>query len=374
MPRLNIIHVTLSLNVGGLENLVLKLLSKIDRTKYIPHVCTMTANSDLVGEFLANNIPVYVVEKREGIDWSLAFRLRDLFRRLNVEIVHTHNIAPYLYATIGAKMAGVSIVIHTEHSNLFAHQKKLMSAERILSKFTDVIISDSEKVTKQLLCGQKIDPNKVKTIINGIDTDSFAESARINLSASQIPENHKVIGIVARLVPVKNHRLLLEAFSMIRQRSGRTHLVIVGDGPLREKLESEAQRLGIAENVVFLGNRRDVPELMSTFNLFALSSLDEGLSLTLLEAMSSGLPIVATEVGGNPEVVIHGETGFVVPSQNPIAFAQACVKLLSDDNLAREMGRRGLERVRKFYSLDKMTRRYEQVYERLTQRIRNIAN
>lgn len=374
MARVKIIHVTLSLNIGGLENLVLKLLSKIDREKYIPHVCTMTANSDLVDEFLANDVCVHVLEKREGIDWSLSFRLRDLFRQLGVDIVHTHNIAPYLYATIGAKMAGVPVVIHTEHSNLFSHQKRLMSAERVFSKVTDAIISDSEKVTAQLISGQKIDPNKVKTIINGIDTDSFAESARINLSAKiGIPEEHKVVGIVARLVPVKNHKMLLESFSLIKQKLKRVNLVIVGDGPLRGELESYAKTLGIAEYVTFLGNRRDVPELMSAFNLFALSSLDEGLSLTLLEAMSSGLPIVATEVGGNPEVVVCGETGFIVPSQNPAAFAQACVKLLSDDNLALEMGRQGLERVRALYSIDKMTRSYEQVYER-AQRIRNITN
>lgn len=174
-----------------------------------------------------------------------------------------------------------------------------------------------------------------------------------------------VIGIVARLVPVKNHICLLKAFSLIKDKLKNVKLMIVGDGELRSDLEAYVRANGLNRDVIFLGNRRDTAEIIKTFDLFVLPSFSEGLSITLLEAMACRKPIIATDVGGNREVIGNNEAGILVPSDSVEALVSAMLELFTNKNKATELGNAGFKRVDRIFSLSHMVRKYEQVYERL---------
>ena len=172
-------QIVLSLEIGGLENLVVNLVKKLERSKYNLSVCCLKNGGVLRTELTDLDITVFTERKCEGIDYSLPFRLARLFREKRIDLIHTHNAAPWLYGAIAARIAGIKAIVHTEHSNLFLNRRKLMLVEKFLSKFTDVVVSDSEKVAKYLVNRQGISSNRIKTILNGIDIEKFQEKVDI---------------------------------------------------------------------------------------------------------------------------------------------------------------------------------------------------
>jgi glycosyltransferase involved in cell wall biosynthesis len=172
----------------------------------------------------------------------------------------------------------------------------------------------------------------------------------------------KTIGIIGRLAAVKDHKNLINAFKLAREKLKNIELMIVGDGPLKQELESYVQEMGLAESVVFTGARRDIAQLLSGFDIFILSSLDEGMPITLLEAMAAGVPVIATKVGGIPEIVVDGKTGFLVPPQAPDKLAEKIYLLLENGKLADLMGKEGRKSVDENFSIGKMVSKYEAIY------------
>ncbi len=363
----NIIHITHSLNIGGLEVLLLEFLKRIDREKYNPIVCTFSKNGTLIREFQDIGIPVKIVEKRNGIDYTLSMRLATIFKKNKIDLIHTHNIAAWLYATIAKVIARVPHIVHTEHSNVPSDNKRLFIVEKYLARYTDTIIADSERVAEHLIDRQGIPSEKVVIILNGIDIEKYQVRIDISKKKEEIGLNQHdlVIGIVARLVPVKNHMCLLKAFSLLRKRLENIKLVIVGDGELRGDLERYVRDNELSKEVFFLGSRRDIPELLKIFDLFVLPSHSEGLSITLIEAMASGIPIVATDVGGNREVIGNNEAGILIPPDSVESLFKAMMVILTHRDRAEKMGRVGIQRARSLFSLSQMTRKYEQIYENL---------
>jgi glycosyltransferase involved in cell wall biosynthesis len=205
---------------------------------------------------------------------------------------------------------------------------------------------------------------KVVTIVNGVDTDAFRPTPDRGLARAElgVPTSGFHIGVVARLSPEKDHATLLAAFARVHAERPDTILTLVGDGPLRRELEALAGELGIGRAVRFAGARRDVARALAAFDVFALSSRTEGLSLTLIEAAAMGLPIVATRVGGNSEVVVDGETGWLVPAADPASFARALLACAAEPRRTA-MGLRGRERAVERFSIDRMTRAYEAIYD-----------
>jgi glycosyltransferase involved in cell wall biosynthesis len=263
-------------------------------------------------------------------------------------------VTPYLYGALGAKLALVSVIIHTEHSNLFPEQKKLMIAEKYLSRISNLIIADSEKVSNFLIYHQGISQKKVTTILNGIDIDSYGIIVDRAQKTKElgIDPHDIIIGNVARLVPVKDHYTLLTSFKKVCEAFRDVKLVIAGDGELRSELESFTAKMGLSKNVLFLGSRRDIPELMSIF--------------------AARKAIVATNVGGNPEVVQDKVTGLLVPSKNPSALSEALIYLLRNRDERIKMGESGRKRVEQYFSLDTMVKRYENVYQIALNRKRSL--
>lgn len=360
-------YITDSLNIGGLEVLLLEFLKRIDREKYNPFVCTFTRNSVLIKEFQDIGVPVEVIEKRDGIDYTLPLRLAKVFKRDKIDLIHTHNVAPWLYGTVAAIITKIPHLVHTEHSNVSSNHKRLFIAEKYLAKYTDIIIADSESVANYLINKQGISSKKVVTILNGIDIDKYRREIDVNRKRKEIGlnQNDLIIGIVARLVPVKNHLCLLKAFSLLKSKLGNVKLVIVGDGELRDDLERYVRDNELDKEVLFLGNRRDVPELLKIFDLFVLPSLSEGLSITLLEAMASGIPIVATDVGGNSEIIGNNEAGILIPPDSVETLFEAMLYLLTNKDRADKLGKAGIQRATQLFSLSHMVKRYEQIYETL---------
>jgi glycosyltransferase involved in cell wall biosynthesis len=228
-----------------------------------------------------------------------------------------------------------------------------------------VTVSDDARVA--MLSSGHFNPAAVKTLPNGIDVGMF--NVEVDKPALKrdlgLPEGVPVFGIVARLSWEKRHKVLLDAMTKLEGAAASSILVVVGGGPMRSELEQYAAEAGVAGRVHFLGERRDVPRLLQIFDAFVLSSKLEGLSLTLLEAAAAGLPIVATDVGGNAEVVVDGRTGFIVEPENPGALGDAMSRLGGDSGLARSMGERGRERVSEHYSLEAMVRRYDEIYHEI---------
>ena len=366
LKQLNLMQIVYSLEVGGLENLVLNLVQKLNKTKYDISVCSLSPKGKLEEKFNKIGVPVYHIEKRRGRDYSLCFRLANLFMKKRIDIIHSHNPAPWLYSCPAAKISGVKAIVHTEHSHLEISQKRLMKTELILSKFTNKIISDAQSVTEFLIEKQGISSNKIETISNGIDIERFETIADKNEIKTKLGMNSEslVLGCIARLEAVKDHASLLEAFAIVARKFPKVVLVLVGDGSQKEKLKEKALELGVKEKVFFLGTRNDAEKIIQIFDLFVLSSLSEGLSLALLEAMAAKKPIVATKVGGNPEIVIDGETGFLVSAQDHYGLAEKISNLLNNPALMLAMGQKGYRRVESNFNIKKMVQDYERVYDR----------
>jgi len=358
-----IIFVNYSLDMGGAETLILDICRGLDPKKFEPMVCCLVGNGILQGEFEKSGIPVHVIGKRSGIDLSLSFRFMKLFKKLKIDIVNTHGSANWLFAGIAAKMCGIPL-IHTEHTKPYFNLKKWMKIEKVMSIVTNQIITVGAKVARFMIDEEGISEKKIKVIYNGIRTELYELNIDVAKKRAEIGVGEKdiVIGVVARLFPNKDHKMLFHAFKKVAYHIPLAKLVLVGDGPLKSDLIATAEELDITNKVIFLGNRRDIPELLQTFNVFALSSILEGLPIVLLEAMAAELPIVATNVDGNPELVINGETGYIVPPREPDLFADALIKLLSNSCEAKEMGLRGKERVRKHFSYPSMMKDYNEIY------------
>jgi glycosyltransferase involved in cell wall biosynthesis len=241
----------------------------------------------------------------------------------------------------------------------------MLFAERSLAKITDTIICDSNDVANFMIYKQSINSKKIMVILNGIDVEKFQRNIdTTNKKAElQIGEDEMVVGSVGRLVQVKDYPTLLKAFAIITNKINKCKLVILGDGILRAELEAYVNENGLSKKVMFLGSRRDIPEMMQIFDVFVLSSVSEGLPIALLEAMAAGIPVVATMVGGIPEVVVDGGTGLLVPPQNPAVLAEAISSVLLDKEKARYMGTSGRHRVVESFNLSNTSQSYEQVYD-----------
>jgi glycosyltransferase involved in cell wall biosynthesis len=225
-------------------------------------------------------------------------------------------------------------------------------------------------VARDLVGRYRLSEGKVVTIRNGIDAEAFVAGRHAGdlRAALELAPGDRIIGLTARMTAQKGHRYLLGALPALVERMPRLRCLFVGDGPLRAELEHEATRLGVAGVCRFTGARSDVADVVSLFDVAVLPSLSEGLPFALLEAMALGKPVVATDVGGNPEVVADGETGFIVPPRHPEALARAITILLEQPLTARAMGQRGGARVRERFTLTQMHESLERLYVSTLQR------
>jgi len=272
--------------------------------------------------------------------------------------------------SLAAAALRLPVVINTKHGRNNPEQRRAVFLNRVASLLSTAVVAVSADAADVATRIERVPRRKIRTIHNGIDLERHPFPLRCS-SDGPLSAIH-----VARLNPIKDQLTLLEAVRIVVDREPSFRLTIVGDGPRRNELHELSQKLTLGDHVVFLGERNDVPQLMARADLFVLSSLQEGLSLTLLEAMASGLAVIATDVGGNRELVTPGQTGFLVPSRSPERLAAAILDLLARPDAVRSMGKQGRALVEREFGVEQMVRKYEQFYSSsLRKRMsgRNIA-
>jgi glycosyltransferase involved in cell wall biosynthesis len=297
------------------------------------------------------------------------FRLCWVIYRRRVDLMHVNSYVPGNYARLAAFLMQVPIIIDHWHGFTRFNDKRRLIC-RVLARFTDLSISVSQGVKDYLLQEIGLDPAKIRVVANGVDVAAI-DAARPGPEVRRelgLPEEATVIGLVARLDHWgKGHKELFTAMAQIRARHS-VHALIVGGGRRIDEVRALAASLGLAGEVHFLGQRQDVPDLLNAMDIFVLPSYSEGVSLALLEAMAAGLPVIATEVGGLPEVVTDGQTGLLIPPRDAAALAGALTRLLGDPDCARRLGANARDQVREHYSLDRLGREINAIYEELAEK------
>ncbi len=351
--RRRVAHVTLGLDVGGQERLLVEMARHRDMARFDWTVVVLGGRGILAEALEATGVRVVALAEPAGFRLGLWRRLAELFRAEHLDVVHTHDDRPLIYGMPAAWWAGVPKRIHTQHHGRLPgiswRQRFLI---RRAARFADHFVCVSED-SARFMIEQGVAKERVRTIHNGIDLTRFA---------FQGPCDDGPIVTVARLSPEKDVANLLRAAARVVAGDPQARFEIAGDGPCRAELVQLATELSLTDRVIFHGEVRDIPALLARARLFVLPSQTEGISLTLLEAMARGLPVVATRVGGTPEVVEAGVTGMLVPARDPEALAQAILALLADRERGRQMGRAGRTRVENYFDIRTMTNRYEALY------------
>lgn len=370
-----IVHVLYRLDTGGMERVLVTLINHT-QSKYRHAVICLDGFSAFREKIEDPNVPCVALNKKPGKDWLCYIRLWKALRAFKPDLVHTYNYGALDTVPV-AKIAGVRRVVHAERgrnaNDPHGESRKYRYLRRWLAPFIDRYLAVSRDLRDWLTEKVGIDPSRVVYIPNGIDAASFAVAPTRGkvrpLLGAFAPPGTILIGTIARLDPVKDQTGLVSAFNFLCESlpdmRGRLRLAIVGEGSRRSALEAQIADLGLPEQVCLLGNRDDVSEILVEFDIFAFSSIAEGMPGVLLEAMAAGLPVVATEVGGVGDVVSSGITGMLVPAGNPLALAKALASYASDEALRLRHGRAGRERVETEFSLDDMVSAYITLYDGL---------
>lgn len=372
-----IMHVVYGFDVGGLENGVVNLINRLPENQFRHTIVALTRCApEFCKRIMRSDVEFISLDKPPGHGVQLYPRLLRLFREYRPAIVHTRNLAA-LEAALPARLAGVGVRVHGEHgwdiSDPHGIRRKYQLIRRAYRPFVTHYIALSEELSGYLNRRVRVPADRISRICNGVDTLKFAPgNGRQALEGS--PFNAPdliVVGTVGRLQAVKDQLNLVRAFALLLERSGdvsrRLRLILAGEGPLRGDIEAEILHCGIGDHVWLAGERSDVADVMRSLDIFVLPSQSEGISNTILEAMASGLPVVATNVGGNGELVSDGESGLLARPQDSQALALEVARYADDPALAKRHGRAGRARVEAEFSLEVMVNRYASLYMRLLQ-------
>lgn len=365
-------HVVYRFDTGGLENGIVNLINHMPIGAYRHVIISLTDVTDFRQRIQIRDVEFFSLYKSSGHGFKIYPKLFRLFRKLRPTIVHTRNLAA-LESQIPAWFVGVKVRIHGEHGrdieDLDGSSAKYQLVRRIYRPFVQRYVALSRDLSEYLVSKVGVNRTDVAQIYNGVDIARFyVDESREHVS--EIPfadETHWVIGSVGRMQSVKDHPTLVGAFvcaiEMEPALKKFLRLVIIGDGPTKVECLNLLEAAGLAELAWLPGSRTQVPQIMRGFDCFVLPSLAEGISNTILEAMATGLPVIATNVGGNSELVLSGETGVLVAASDVQAMADSIVKMFSDKLAARRMGLAGRARVERDFSLDAMVGKYQALYD-----------
>ena len=368
---MNITHMVENLARGGLERVVLDLIGRQHQAGHRCQVVCLYDEGVQAGELREMGVPITACNKRSGPDLRALGQARSLIARHRTDILHTHNAMAHYQGVVAELGLGVAGVINTRHgmdnqTGAGRHERRKQWLYRQTLRRTDAVVCVCEAAHRDAVARGTVPATKTRVVPNGIGVEAFAPaSAAMRARLHQIldlPDAVRILGNVGRLNWAKDQAGLIRAFARVHAQRPDTALVLIGDGALRSSLEQLSAEQGVSGAVRFLGDRNDVPLLLQGLDLFVLSSLSEGYSIALLEASAAALPIVATDVGGNREIVHHDVTGQVVPVSNPAALAQALLTLLDDQPQAQAYGRAAREWVHQYGSLQTMAARYEDLY------------
>lgn len=366
--RVKVLLITHDLNIGGLQRVAVDIALNLDRARYEVAVCALREGGPFEKDLEEAGIPVHKVPGTPGrVDYCSFWKIRAVIARVKPDVVHTHNTQPFIEGTLAAMLAGRPVVVHTDHGRQFPDKRRYMWLEWLASKAASAIVSVSDDNKASLVRYEHIAEEAIQVIPNGIDDKKYRAGIDHDLKRAGLGVERDawpVVGWCGRLSPEKGLPVLIRAVPELVRRYPRLRLLLMGDGPVRHALETLAESEGVASHVRFLGARSDVPEVLQVLDLFVLPSLREGLPLVLLEAMAAGVPIVATDVGGNRQAVQEGANGVLVPPDDPESIAQAVSRLLDDESLRQAFSHEARRRFADQFTVGRMVERYEDVYRR----------
>jgi sugar transferase (PEP-CTERM/EpsH1 system associated) len=373
-----IAHVIYRLDVGGLENGLVNLINRIPASRFRHAIICLSDFTAFRQRLEREDVPVFALNKPPGNSPVLHFKLWRLLMRLRPDVVHTRNFGA-LEAMLPAALAGVPVRIHSEHGHdigdLDGSNRKYQWVRRALRPFVHQYIALSKDLERYLHEKIRVSAARVAQLYNGVDTELFypARDGREPLPCAGFAgPDQFVIGTVGRMQAIKDPVNLARAFARLLHEvpdgARRVRLVMVGDGPLKERVQSVLKEAGASEVAWLPGERDDVPRIMRGLDLFVLPSLSEGISNTVLEAMASGLPVLATSVGGNPELIEAGVTGKLVPRNDAESMARAIRVYAESPELCRRHGSEARRAVERTFGLEAMVNAYMAVYDQLLAR------
>lgn len=356
---MRIAEVVNSLEIGGAERMVVDLSMGLQRQGHTVSVVCLRTAGPLASLLQESKIEVLALEKGEGFSLKAAGTLSAFLKRREIDVVHTHNPLTHHYGVIAGRRAGVPVVVNTFHgpSNLTGFGRTQAIFE-ISSLFSDRIVACCGAVETHLRRITSLAKRRLSVIPNGISVEKFTQVP------ARAQDGEFVFGMVGRLVPVKDHAGLLKAFAEAQRQEPASRLELLGDGPLYNTLREQAMALGIEDRVVFHRSSLDVAQFLCRLDAFVLSSLSEGLPLSLLEAMAAGLPVVATSVGAVPELVEASHCGWMCPPGQPAMLAGELLNCLRSKG-RHERGAAGRGYVTEHHSVMAMTAGYERLFEEL---------
>jgi len=368
--RRRLLYFLNSLVVGGVERHVLDLIRRVNRDQFdMRLVCPPTLAQHLRSDLNELDVEIDEIEIRSWRQVGEIRRFKQLLRDWQPDIVHSHLYLASRYASPIARLARVPGVLETAHIEenwRIGWRKHLALLDGIASRFANEIIAVSHAVKRFYVEVKRVPAEKIVVVHNGIDIARFDPDEARDVGALRnglgIGPDEKVACIVGRLDDQKGHRFLLEAGKAVFESVPNARFVFAGRGPLEDSLKKLASDLTIAERVVFAGFRSDVANIYALSDVVVLPSLFEGLPLTVAEALAMRRPVVATSVSGTPEILLDGQTGFLVPSQEPVPLAKALISLLNNPELSRDFGQRGREHVCEHFSLKQQVEHTEDIY------------
>jgi sugar transferase (PEP-CTERM/EpsH1 system associated) len=367
--RAAICQVLHSLNIGGAEVLAAGIARALrDRYRFV-FACLDGLGS--IGEQLRDEgFEIEVLDRKDGIDWKCGFRLARFLKQHAVDIVHAHQYTPFFQSMLSRlSYRGVPIVF-TEHGRHHPDSRSLkrVAVNRLLSQRSDRFVAVGQSVRQALIDNEGLAARRVEVIYNGVDQKPFravrnTASRKSVRSELNVPDDEFLVIQVARLNPLKDHLTAVESIAKLVDKKIPVRLILVGEGETQSEIERTIDQLGLTRNVQLLGTRQDIPELLSAADAFLLSSISEGIPLTIIEAMAAGIPVVATDVGGNSEVIENGRTGLLCSAKDSSFMAQQLTELYESHDLRNMLAENAMARAQELFDIDQMHDAYVGVYD-----------
>jgi len=371
---LNILHVVPKLSTwGGIGNQLLLVLKHYPRSEFSPIVCSLR-DKGVIGQEIENlGIEVVCLNRdfNRGFLWTVVKELQSLIKQRNIQIIRTHEYRANLHGRLAALLSRVPCIVASVHNVYNIRDKKLN--RRILNKYlgnyTDKVVAVSEAVKKEILRYDRVTEEKIAVIYNGVDSKRFTSmNTRSIRSEFHIAPSVPIVGTVGRFFPQKGQKYLLDAIAKLKNKLPHIVVLMIGDGPLRNELENHAKNLGIQNNVIFTGIRRDIPALLSAMDVFVFPSLWEGFGNALIEAMAAGKPIIATGIPTVKEIMNSEKLGIIVPPANSEALAESLKSLLFNKTFAQQLGESAKERAFSSFTIDNTVQRYITLYKSILEK------
>lgn len=366
MPRIKLLYTVAYMEVGGSQTHLLQVLNLIDRSRFEPMLCCLTGEGALLEAARDTGVPVLNGGMRSGFQPHRtllgARRLASVLRRERVDVVHNYLLRANIVGTIAARLARVPAVLASKRG---CHERRgvELAGAKLSNRLADRVTTNAEAVREFVHDNEGCPKAKMVVIPSGVDTDRFQPLPRGDYKTRLgLHADRPVVGVVTRMRVRKGVEEFLRAMHLVRKRFPGTQAAVVGEVTLDMELQALVDASGLGEDLHLLGRRTDMPEVFAAFDMFVLSSHDEGMSNAILEAMSMELPVVATDVGGTGEVVRHGESGLLVPAKDPLPLADAIASVLGDGSRSQAMGRLGRQIVVDGFSARSMVRQMETLY------------